>query len=832
MRLAALVVILCVWSSAYATTAVIDAAGARPTSIPAEELRVALQTLAKERNFQIVYRAELVKGVMTSGAHGKLTTAQALSQLLQGTDLVYAVLDRGAVTILRAGAAPSVVDPKRLDHTQGVGKAKNLKSSPRASPMAQVDSGADAGGAAERSSSEPTQSTASLPLEEVIVTAQKVTQRAFDVPISLAVIEGSDLQKLLVTNLDDLAAVIPGLSVDDAGGITLRVAIRGISNYFGQEALVGSYLDEADVTTDGFLALNLGTYDLQRIEVLRGPQGTLYGEGSMGGTIRYITNKPNLAQQEMQADVTALFDQYGAPGERVQGVLNMPLVDNVLGLRAVGDVQHIGGWVDQPSQQLKNINSKDIAETRLEALWQPNTDLSVLGTQVIHRATLGPFIGEDDSGDYNQVFGLPTTPVTYDDYNISNVTASLNYSSVEAVDSATYLKHDNDALNFGHTLPLTAPPSPLWGYYAPSYRTVDESLSDEFRLSNATSEPWNWTLGGYYRHFTDTNPPSIFYFAQEDSSGSSPLIPYPNSQVARSSSWSEFADTNFKVTKSVTLGVGARYFTDNESFLASGDTQTQARRFTSTDPRIYVRYEVSETANVYASVAKGFRSGGFNAYGQPPYEPESVWTYELGTKMRFLDRALDIDADTFLSNYDGYQIIGVAPPPAVPQDITRNGGAARIKGAEGDVSLSPAVGWRFVLSGDYVDARFVEVSVLDSSYEVGDPLDMVPRYQVTGSIERDFTWAGRTASLRLNYSQRARETFRNLSIGPWYYSESDCIRLLDLNLGVQWTSNLKIGVFAQNLLNDRGYTGPDVIEASAARETPRTFGIDFGVFLP
>src|SRR6185437_6961363 len=128
-------------------------------------------------------------------------------------------------------------------------------------------------------------------LNEVIVTAQKFAQTAFDVPISLAVVSGPELQQSYIRNLDDLSSVVPGLTVVDNGPDSY-VNIRGISNIFGGAALVGAYLDEADVTTVSSLPINLYTYDLQRIEVLRGPQGTLYGEGSVGGTIRYVTNKP------------------------------------------------------------------------------------------------------------------------------------------------------------------------------------------------------------------------------------------------------------------------------------------------------------------------------------------------------------------------------------------------------------------------------------------------------------------------------------------------------------------------------------------------------------
>src|SRR6185312_16497509 len=157
------------------------------------------------------------------------------------------------------------------------------------------------------------------------------------------------------------------------------------------------------------------------------------------------------------------------------------------------------------------------------------------------------------------------------------------------------------------------------------------------------------------------------------------------------------------------------------------------------------RYGIAKDVNVYASAAKGFRSGGFNGLGFPQFDPEHVWNYNLGVKMRMFDSRLSVDSDVFLSNYGSYQISGIAPPPNPPIGLTHNAGNARIKGVEGEVMWNPLSGWLFGLNGDYIDARFVQIAVLDSSHNVGDPLDDVPRYQVTGLTERDFAWLGRPA---------------------------------------------------------------------------------------
>lgn len=667
-------------------------------------------------------------------------------------------------------------------------------------------------------------------LQEIIVTAQKYQQRAFDVPISMTAVSGPEVQKLKITNLEDLQFHVPGLQVDD-DGTALVVTIRGISNLGGIQALVGEYLDEADLTSNSSLGMDPRTYDLARVEVLKGPQGTLYGEGSLGGTIRYVTNKPMLNQVQLGANVTALFDQYGEPEDRIETVINAPLVENVVGLRIAAALDHGGGWVDQPAANQKNINSKSLADVRIQSRWEPRADITVDAMEVIHRETSGRYTGENPIGVFTQVFNLTTTPQLHQDYSISNVTFNWDPGRVSVVNSATYFRNYVNETEFGSTYQFTPPPSQTLDSYTPFNPTIQESVSDELRVSGNEDERWHWTLGALYKRIDFDSEPSLYYSGIPGPPGSPLPVPYTAFADINSNSGSVFGDTNYKMFGRLVIGAGIRYFKDQQNGLLLGDAEREEGTFTSTDPRFYARYGVLENVNIYASAAKGFRSGGFNGLGLPEYQPEHVWTYDLGIKTRLLDAHMSMDTDVFLSNYAGYQIFGVAPPPAVTFPISSNAGDARVKGIESEVTWIPASHWLLSINGDYIDARFVHINVLGSPYNVGDPLDYTPRYQVTGSAEREFRWLGRSGFARVDYTQRARTTYRNRSFGPWYYSQSDYMYLLGVHTGIDWTKNVRLGFFVQNLLNDRGYDGPDVIELNSPRQQPRTFGVNFDVRL-
>ncbi len=408
------------------------------------------------------------------------------------------------------------------------------------------------------------------------------------------------------------------------------------------------------------------------------------------------------------------------------------------------------------------------------------------------------------------------------------------YAGQLAASSTTYLDQSKEQRNFGYRVfigaSLTPPPQPF-DVLKPYYTRDADILTEELRLSSTEPDGVQWTVGGFYRKARIVNY-NTFYFALPGAPGTPlpALIAAPNK--LESESGAVFGDANYQFAGRLTLGAGIRYYEDDQEYTT---TTFQIGTFKSTNPRVYAQYKLTGEANLYTSAAKGFRSGGFNALNQPRYDPEHVWTYELGTKFSALQGRLSADVAVYYSDYGDYQISGFLPPPAPPINIISNAGDARIRGIEAALTWRPSPQWLLAVNGNYLKSEFVKIDTLpaasglpSSPYVVGDSLDLFPKYRYTVSAQRDFMLGGKAGSARLDYNEQGRMSSKSRSAGPWYFAESDIINLVNLDVSLQWSEHLSLSVFGQNLLNDRGYLDPLALEQTAARMRPRTYGVGFG----
>ena len=684
----------------------------------------------------------------------------------------------------------------------------------------------------------PTGNTAAQPndIETVVVTAEKRKESLKGVPISIVVVSARELRQNGIRGLDDLLMNVPGVSIEHGAG-QQRISIDGVANVFGQSSLVGIYVDNADATVSSVNQLDISTNDLERVEVLRGPQGTVYGEGSEGGTIRFITRIPNLDDYEFSADVGASETQGGGLGGYFDPVVNIPIIAGKLGLRIAGAFEHDGGWVNDPSNNLKNINYADKEDIRTTLLWRPNERVKVTAMVISHRS-----YGSNDLGFASGRIYEPMPPNTaplmlQNNYDLYNLNASYDIGFATLHSSSTYYNY-SWRQGVQETLPLAGPESgpgavpPFGLVFGPSWDQSAHNFNQELRLTSKRASPILWDIGYFYKNQSGFGFIPNEYFGQEPATGTYGAIPrvlFDNFTDNYSRSSSLFGNASYKLDR-LTLGVGLRYFEDSLSTLTGLDNLTAATIFQkkndySLDPRVDATYAATRNVNIYASVSKGFRSGGFNTNGVKGYGPEDVWRYEVGTKGAFFNHSLSLDISAFYTAYNKYITLGLEVINNAPVNLYANDGDAKIEGIEWDVSWAPNPVWLVRFNGDYLDDKYTKLPP-GSAHKVGDPMDYVSPFKATLSIQRNFDLDGKEAYVFASYQHQAPEWYYDRSTGPWYIEHSDNIDLLNIRAQVQWNNHLGLAIFANNLNNNRGALDPSIQEGLVDWQRPRTIGIE------
>ncbi|MGH8261975.1 MAG: TonB-dependent receptor plug domain-containing protein, partial [Steroidobacteraceae bacterium] len=394
MRLGVIASVICCAIVGLSSASDVEAAAIkRPTNIPAQGLGPALQMLAKNCSLQVIYFSDAVDSLKTVGASGELTPDEAFRQLLIGTGLTFKYLDEKTVTIVplngthkptatnRGGASPLA---------PGGGPASEAPDTEAAKRgfwsrlhVAQAEQGASGGSTSTATASTGTSERKSSVLEEIIVTAQKREERLQDVPVPVTAISGEALAASNQLRLEDYYTRIPGLSlttVQPFGSST--IAIRGVVTGYYQSPTVGIVVDDVPYTSSttvgfGNAVSDFDPSDLSRVEVLRGPQGTLYGASSMGGLIKYVTVDPSTDRMtgRIQGGINTISNG-NELGYSARGAVNVPLSDT-FALRASAFTRRDPGYIDDPANGTKAVNWGQISGGRLSALWRPSDDVSL-----------------------------------------------------------------------------------------------------------------------------------------------------------------------------------------------------------------------------------------------------------------------------------------------------------------------------------------------------------------------------------------------------------------------------------------------------------------------
>ncbi|WBX86301.1 TonB-dependent receptor [Sphingosinicella microcystinivorans] len=667
----------------------------------------------------------------------------------------------------------------------------------------------------------------------IVVTAQKREQRLIDVPMAVAVLGGEDLEQRGIDTVQDLSFAVPGLTMREDGPGSYTIFLRGLANQSGSGALVSMYLDEAPLSLSGYDQLSPVPLDFARVEVLKGPQGTLYGQGSAGGTIRFVTNDPDASRFEGKIEGEVFDVASGEIGTKLSGVLNFPLVQDQLALRIAGAYEQGGGWIDQPEAGIKNGNGTELINVRAKLLWTPSDSFRAEGMVQIHRADtkLGMGYEEPDrTVDVGPDRSKVMIPKEFD-FDIYNLELRYDMGFAELVSATTYIEHS-------HQYPFTYIPRP--GNY--SYGIVEgnddrwadaDQFSQELRLTSSGG-PFEWTLGAFYSKGDGKFLADYEYaYAPDGDLYEGGGVLYDDLYYfskSSSKSYSLFADASYKLFDRLTIGAGIRYFKDKRTSLieyAPGTGAEQRAKFDSVDPRVYVSYQYSDNGSIYANVAKGFRSGGFNAAPFAPYDPEKVYTYEIGTKGMTSDGTFSYDIAAFFTKYKDMVRRRLVIVEGQYLSESSNIGEVEVKGIELGAAVRPTTGLTFTASAAYLDSEIVATAATDQVNIAGDRTDYTPKFSITLGANYEFDWAADVPGfVRVDYSYRDKVTYidRSSFLPSVLPQTSDDIGLLNARIGATF-GMVGVELYGQNIANVNKAIDPYQGWANSNRTRPRVIGI-------
>lgn len=679
--------------------------------------------------------------------------------------------------------------------------------------------------------------------QDIVVTAQKREESLQKVPISIAVLGGRALDRQSSGGTLAALTLVPAVaqSTSDAGGMT-QISIRGVAPavpFGGGSSTTGYYIDSipfALVRTAAVPSTNV--YDLSRIEVLRGPQGTLYGASALNGVVRILTNDADPTKWEFKARGGVSTTKGGDASFRTDAAVNVPLIADRLAIRIVGGVERLGGWIDQPVRGKRNANSSLSDDVRVKLDARPTDRLRIDLEAWLSRSQYDAANYADDAG--NQSTPLPQPGSTkYGAYN-AKVTYDLPFMTISSATSKIYFRQ-KILTDFSYAAPID--PHLLQLYSDLPARV----FSEELLLNSNGDGPWRLSAGAFYRKANDdryqTLPAVLAGKAISWSDRSKSYAVF--GQITRT-----FADDRFELTG------GLRYFHDDvdtvtltppNSLLPAGKASVKAHAVT---PRVVATWLPNPHLTAYASYSQGFRSAlnqtplTLLAAPLPPAKSDKLDNYEVGAKGSVGNGLLTYDVSAFYIKWNKVQQAGslLYGNPPVYISATINGVSASGFGTDVSLALHPTdalqVGGTFSYN-DLKDDRDVTQNGI-VLYPGGARLPFSPKYTasafaiytvpVNGDVDAVFKVSG-------NY--RSREELRALGGGTQLtycsvtganqnaFCRSGAPLFVNPNVDISSHSGKTFSVYVQNLTNWNGLTDPSYSPTTPFRARPRTIGVQF-----
>lgn len=705
-------------------------------------------------------------------------------------------------------------------------------------------------------------------LDEVVVTASRVGEVSLQkIPMAMSVISPAELDAKGLGGVSDFVKTLPSVNMQSLSPGENDIEMRGLvtdgvePTNAQERSLVAIYLDDAAITQQAFNP-DLHVYDLERIEVLRGPQGTLYGAGSMAGTIRLITKKPDSKTFSGDGDISVSQTQHGGANYSTRGVLNLPLIEDKLAARIAVYRSEDSGYIDNVGLNERDSNPVYSTQARLAVRWQANDVLTVDASatfarlNALGRNAVFPQLGNET---YSSL-----TPEQFDDYfKLYNLTTDWDLSFAHLISSTTDIARqfaENETSEYfteSYLLPGTDLPS-----NSRSSNDVHE-FQEELRLVSRPDQALRWISGLYFERETRFYPQSIVTPGFDAAYGTSVGDPTFNSQslygtptpddifygtiALKERQFAIFGEATYPILPKLDLTLGLRYFNFHDDFdldftgiagaIAPGvpDTGSGSQQSSGANPRAVLSYFMSDDVMFYGEAARGFRYGGVNepvpiafcGAGAPEsFGPDSLWSYTVGEKGKLANGRLTLDVDAFYIDWRDVQTIHNL---ACTYYYAENQGRIRSQGLELESKLRVTNELTLGLSGSFTDATangaIPNVDAVD-----GDRSPFFPRLIAAVNANYGVPVPGGKVVTSADYTWRS-SAYTEFSPEDPLYREIPASKILNASIGYD-TGRWSISIFGTNLTNDEEVSavqantyGPVQPGDVWFRGRPRTIGV-------
>jgi len=761
--------------------------------LPAEPLSDSLRAVGKRWNTNILFSPQQVEGMTAPALIGAESLEKALDTLLVGTNLKYRFIDEHTVSLILGT----------------VSSAAPAKAARLADASEEIGSSTNAGAGADEKKAQ---------LEEIVVTAQKRAERLEDVPIPVTALDARTLADNNQLRVQDFFSSVPGLNLQlsSSSGAPM-LSIRGVTTGYRSNPTVSVTVDDVPIGSStyiggGALSPDIDPSDLAQIEVLRGPQGALYGASSLGGLIKYVTVNPSFTNVSGRVDA-GVTDVYGGaqPGYSVRGAVNVPLSDT-MAARASAFTRLNPGYIDNIQTGQNGVNWGNAYGGHLAALWQPSSQFSIkLGALLQNTETRGADIVQTGTGlaDLQQNF-LRGTGGYVDRLELYSLEIKAELGGVTLAAISGYNHHSNDS-SYDVTALYGSLANRLTGYSGVPYFNPlqTDKFSQEIRLSGSMGQRLDWLAGLFYTHEHSTYATNLGVENPNTGATVGQLINYydPTSY----SEYAGFADLTYHFTDELDVQIGGRESKIKQTnevetttgLLGTSSTPAYNSSNTAFTYLITPRFKLSLDSMLYLRAASGYRPGGPNANAAflkvpSQYDPDSTRNYDLGYKADYFDHAVSIDAALYYIDWKDVQVTTTSPSGA-GKYIT-HGGGAKSKGAELSVELRPLEGLKIRPWVAFSDATLTKK--LPPVGLAGDRLPFSSRWSGNFAIDQEFALTSRvraTVGGVVSYFSDFLGDFGSTRLRQHYsgYARTD------LHTRFKFSDSWAMNLYANNVTNRR-----------------------------